>query len=64
MGNVACMVHVLRAGFWWGELMERDQLEGLGVDGRVILKWIFKAWDRELWDGLVRLTIGTGRGRL
>jgi hypothetical protein len=27
-------------GFWWGDLMERDHLEDLGADGRVILKWI------------------------
>jgi hypothetical protein len=32
-------VHI---GFWWGDLKERDDLEGLGVDWRIILKWIFK----------------------
>jgi len=25
--------------------MERDHLEGLGVDVRIIAKWIFKKWD-------------------
>jgi hypothetical protein len=24
---------------------ERDHLEGLGVDGRIILNWTVKAWD-------------------
>jgi len=32
-------------GFWWGDLVERDHLEDLGLDGRVILKLVFKKWD-------------------
>jgi hypothetical protein len=28
--------------FWWGNLRERAHLEGLGIDERIILKWIFK----------------------
>jgi hypothetical protein len=28
--------------FWWGNLTERDYLDDLGVDWRIILKWIFK----------------------
>jgi hypothetical protein len=28
-----------------GNLKERDHLEDLGVDRRVILKWAFKGWD-------------------
>jgi hypothetical protein len=28
-------------GFWWGNLRGRDHLEDLGVDGRIMLKWIF-----------------------
>jgi hypothetical protein len=44
--------HVARRGrrevhtrFWWGKLMERRHLEDLGVEGVVILKWIFGKWD-------------------
>jgi len=35
----------LYTGFWWGYLWERDYLEDPGVDGRVILRWIFRKWD-------------------
>jgi hypothetical protein len=31
-------------GFWWGNLSERDRLEDPGVDGQVILRWIFRKW--------------------
>jgi hypothetical protein len=33
-------------GFWWEILGERDHLENPDVDGRIILRWIFKNWDK------------------
>ena len=30
--------------FWWGNLRERDHFEDPGVDGRIILIWIFGKW--------------------
>jgi len=32
-------------GFWWENLRERDQLGDPGVDGKIILKSIFRKWD-------------------
>jgi hypothetical protein len=29
-------------------LNERDHLEDQGVDGRIILRWIFRKWDRDM----------------
>jgi len=29
-------------GFWWGNLRERDHLGDPGVDGRIILRWMFR----------------------
>jgi hypothetical protein len=33
-------------------------LDDLGVDGRIILTWIFKWWDGEAWAEFVRLRKG------
>ena len=35
-------------GFWWGNLSERDHWGEPDVDGRIILKWIFRKWEG-LW---------------
>ena len=31
-----------QVGVLWEDLGERDHLEDLGVDARIILKWVFK----------------------
>jgi hypothetical protein len=43
----------------WGNLRERDHLEDTGVDGRVILKCIFKNCDR----GMDWFDLAEDRGR-
>ena len=35
-------------------------MEDLGVDWRIILRWIFRKWGGEAWTGLIWLRIGTG----
>jgi len=51
-------------GFWWGDMRERDHLGDPGVDGRIILRWIYKKWDVGVWTGSSWLRIGTGGGLL
>jgi hypothetical protein len=51
-------------GFWWGNLRERGHWGDPGIDGRIMLGWIFKKWDvgeeliglaqdRDRWRALV-----------
>jgi hypothetical protein len=36
----------------------------LGVDGWIILRWIFRKWDVGVWTGSSWLRIGTDGGHL
>ena len=42
----------------------RDPLRDTGVDGRIILRWIFVKWDVGVLVGSIWLRIGSGGGRL
>jgi hypothetical protein len=52
------------SGFWWGNLREKDNLEHPGIDGRIILRWIFRKWEVRAWMASFWLRIGTGGGLL
>jgi len=50
--------------YWRGNLKERDRLGDLGLDGKLILRWIFRKWDVGTWTGSSWLRIRTGGGHL
>jgi hypothetical protein len=41
----------------------RSSIYFRGVDGKIILKWIFKKWGGEAWTRLIWLKMGTGECR-
>jgi hypothetical protein len=51
-------------GFWWENLRERDHLADPGVDGKIILRRIFRKWDVGVWTELSWLKIETDDGDL
>ena len=54
----------MHAGFRSGSVRERDHLGVPGIDGRIILRWIFRNWEGLMGTGWSWLRIGTGGGRL
>jgi hypothetical protein len=52
----------LRTEFWWGIPKEEDHFEDVGIDERIILKFILKKGDGKALAGLIWLRIGTGGG--
>jgi len=52
----------VHTGFWWRNLKVRGHLEGLALEGRVILKRIFMNWFGGAWTGLMWLRIRASGG--
>jgi hypothetical protein len=55
-------------GIWWRQLKDRDNLEDLDVDERIILKWwrcndwIDLAEERDRWGAVVNLRVPKNAG--
>jgi len=62
---------------FWGDQFEKNQVAGTfstyggsghlkdtGVDGKIILRWIFRKWDVSAWTVSMWFSIGTGVGHL
>ena len=45
---MSCDTYEVFSGFWWGNITVTDNLEGLDIDERMILKWIFKKQNGEV----------------
>jgi hypothetical protein len=45
-----------------GKLREREHLGDPSVNGRIILRWIFRKWYVRAWTGSMWLRIETGGG--
>ena len=45
-------------------MKEKDQLEDPDIDGKIILRWIFRKWDLRVWNGSSWLRKGTSGGNL
>jgi hypothetical protein len=59
IGERSCVYGVLV-----GKPEGKRPLGRLGVDGRIILGWIFRKFNVGVWTGLVWLRIETGGGQL
>jgi len=63
--GAACSMYGERQKYnWLGDTKKREHSEDLGIYGKIILKWIFKKLDGDVWTGLSWLKVGTGDGRL
>jgi hypothetical protein len=54
----------MHTGFGRGNLRERGHMEDPGIDGKIILRYVFRKWDVGPWTGLIWLRTGPGGGHL
>jgi hypothetical protein len=61
VGHVACWEE--RRGVYWVLVRKpegKNHLEDPGIDGKILLKWIFRKWYVGAWTGLIWLRIRPG----
>jgi hypothetical protein len=64
-GHVARMGRIgVCTGCWWGSLRERSHWGDQDVDGKIILRWIFRKLEGVVGTGWSWFRIGTGGGHL
>jgi hypothetical protein len=59
MGRRRCVYTVVV-----GKPEGKNHLNDPGVDGRIILRWIFRKWDVVAWTRSSWIRLGTGGGHL
>jgi hypothetical protein len=47
-----------------GNLTKKDHFGDPVIEGRIILRWVFRKWDFGVWTGSSWLRIGKGGGHL
>jgi len=44
---------------WLENLQGRDDLEDLGIDGKIMLEWVLGKWGGEIWAGCIQFRLDT-----
>jgi hypothetical protein len=63
-GHVACIEERGTHRGLVGKSKGKSPFGNSGLDGKVILRWIFRKWDGWVRTGLIWLRIGTGGGHM
>jgi hypothetical protein len=58
------LISIYYCAFWWGDLRERNHVGVAGVDGRIILRRIFRKCDVGAWTEWSWLRTGIVGGNM